>query len=642
MKTLLFTFLMLVVLAQTWSQVHVDESQNVGIKTPTPQAELDVNGKIKFNSLGNQGQFILGKDANNVITTIGLGNGLTLGEGNLSALIKYETKICLNEISDFSPANPTSPTNAEIVSWANNHIAEDQRKTGSLLVFHVLQGGTCSDPDFAWIINDGTSPVTNILSPFFNNSSYFLSPSANDLSARFGNPRRPYKEQAVAFTQAKTLGSTAYQMEFSPGRYFLDENLYPLISPLYSWAADGDNATYILNRGTKIVGALGGRFGFTGTVDKLTHLSILGSGTLHNKVTSTNTNPSIAIYSNTHFKLDLDTFIFENNTTGGNEGCFKIDAVDADINIKNYHSYVNGNISGPEFRVGTWSASVLLTPCRINLNVGSILKTANGNESALFNIGRPDNSKPKVELNFHTNINKIEINGVGTTRSIFYSIGTLKNSIISTKINSIRNTSFNPQGPLNDFKLFQGSWGEIDIFGSSGDISTNVKINIDAGIVNTNFLVIKLQNAHLTENSVCDINVENGTSPICCIDFSGMSLDGSSKIRISGNYLTTGQNHCVNVGIVPPLNSSDGKVYLSGRYETLGQNEATVQIAAGIRSEMIYLENCTLINNGSVPNIITNSGSPITVVCKNVYMNSILNDPNINLVGTYYQNAIYK
>lgn len=69
------------------------------------------------------------------------------------ALVQYkEEKICLNE-TDFTPTDINNPTTAEVKVWADANLSQVQMNDGTHIVYYT--DGTCDEPDFIWVLNNG-------------------------------------------------------------------------------------------------------------------------------------------------------------------------------------------------------------------------------------------------------------------------------------------------------------------------------------------------------------------------------------------------------------------------------------------------------------------------------------------------------
>ena len=73
-----------------------------------------------------------------------------------------EQRICLNTATPtFTPANLLMPTVAEVQAWTLANLTEKQRLNGTHVVYFIAgQGGDCDNPDYTWVLNQGSELVT--------------------------------------------------------------------------------------------------------------------------------------------------------------------------------------------------------------------------------------------------------------------------------------------------------------------------------------------------------------------------------------------------------------------------------------------------------------------------------------------------
>jgi len=74
----------------------------------------------------------------------------------------YEKRICLNTATpSFTPANPLMPTLAEVQAWVTANLPEKDRLNGTHVVYFIAgQGGDCDNPDYTWVLNQGSELIT--------------------------------------------------------------------------------------------------------------------------------------------------------------------------------------------------------------------------------------------------------------------------------------------------------------------------------------------------------------------------------------------------------------------------------------------------------------------------------------------------
>jgi hypothetical protein len=76
-----------------------------------------------------------------------------------------EQRICLNTATPvFTPANLLSPTLAEVTAWVTASTLTDvQKLNGTHLDYFIAgQGGSCDNPDYTWVLNEGSLLTTRV------------------------------------------------------------------------------------------------------------------------------------------------------------------------------------------------------------------------------------------------------------------------------------------------------------------------------------------------------------------------------------------------------------------------------------------------------------------------------------------------
>ena len=174
-----------------WSQVHINEQQNVGIKEVDPQVELDVNGRVKIRQMGGQAVSGLALDIDNVVSIFPLG----------------ERRICLNTaIQNLGTvfSNLLYPQVAEIQNWANS-IPSSEQINGTILTYYIETSGNCDNPDYVWTLNidQGSNRVTVIERRDFQSNILYVDPSGNNASAIKGYKTHPYRDPWHAIIDAQ-------------------------------------------------------------------------------------------------------------------------------------------------------------------------------------------------------------------------------------------------------------------------------------------------------------------------------------------------------------------------------------------------------------------------------------------------------
>lgn len=188
----------------------------------------------------------------------------------------YEKRLCINTIvSDPATifADIMNPTHAEVQAWTVANVDLCEQLNGTHLVYFVDgQGGSCDDPDYIWVLNQGSALITDVHSRNYNSKILYVDPSGNNSTAKRGYPSYPYRDPWAARAASKSgdkihvhagvytygdIGSGADFESATPTlfkdelHYHLEDGVYitPMSTDLRIFKTDLDEQLYITGYG---------------------------------------------------------------------------------------------------------------------------------------------------------------------------------------------------------------------------------------------------------------------------------------------------------------------------------------------------------------------------------------------------------
>ena len=544
----------------------------------------------------------------------------------------HEKRICLNTASPtFTPVDPNNPTITEVEAWKNANLSLLDQTNGTQLVYFVPgDGGSCDNPDFTWTLNKGSELITLSNKRIFNTKTVYVDAgSGSDVTGKRGYREFPFKTLNAAVNEIETNEV----LHVFPGTYNLTNVIDVLNRDINIHLENGvvlnNTAGHFLGNYTWQTGPY--NVGETGSIN------ITGYGELKHQPTSLTRLFLIPYDYSLNVRLKKLELLAGSNQAWGAMAYSKISNIEIDDIISNNNKIVYA--SGVYIPVPSNAA-----PFNRVFKSKNIFVTNQTSRSQIIRdqtTAMVDNSRLSIEIdNIYFDSSCISGQTYLLQRDISATVDVF-NYTSNVKIKNILNLRSgvlaaadynNNQNQDCDFRI--GSAG----IPAASYVNSLFNYDIDNIITNGNILGLNVSRFNSTS---INFNIKNGISNNCeCFSIrGGFILQNNSVVKINANLETKGNSAC---GIIHSTsNVNTGGIKISGRYKTSALNKATIQVLSGTANNTIYLENCTLVNDGSVANITTNSVTPITIVCKNVFMNSTINDPNINLVGNFYQNAIY-
>jgi hypothetical protein len=569
--------------------------------------DIDGNGGVLFNSLsGGVLTFEIITDEGGAINTY---SGIS------------------NLITTPIPADPNNPTIAEVEAWKNANLSLLDQQNGTILTYFVPgDGGSCDVPDYTWTLNKGSELITLDNKREYNGRVHYIADKGNDAQALVGYSHNPYKDFYTTLSNANFLnGDVAHVRKGN----FISTTEIPVINK--------DIKVY-LEEGS-IIESTGGHFlgvnnlTYVYNSAETSNISVQGSGEIIHRPTSLTRMFFLPYNSDLNVKLKKLTLSAGSNQAWGISLTNRKAIVNIDEVIANNNKIVCG------FDSWTTLPNSELPSVR-DVFIKTIKVT---NQTSRANIIRiqpstmADNSIDNIHVDniYFDNTNILS----GTLYFQSNMISDINNYVVNATFDNIVNNRL-PLPAYTDYNIISAIGSELALGGGGTNAFkyNNLSMNLLVNNVVSNASIVALSYMRYN-NSNIKITVKNGVSTTVPFYIGVPTLENNTTINLNMNL----EAKTSPVGIFA-YTSIDytSKIKITGTYKTLHPGVATFQIASGSISDALILENCSLINDGTVPNITTNSTTPITIICKNVYMNSLTLDPNINLVGTFYQNINYK
>jgi hypothetical protein len=540
----------------------------------------------------------------------------------------FEERICLNTATPaFTPLDVNNPITAEVQAWKNANLTLQQQTNGTILTYFVTgDGGSCEQPDFTWTLNKGSELITLDNKREYNGRVHYIADKGNDAQALVGYSHNPYKDFYTTLSNANFLnGDVAHVRKGN----FISTTEIPVINK--------DIKVY-LEEGS-IIESAGGHF--LG-VNNLTYvynsadtsnISVQGSGEIIHRPTSLTRMFYLPYNSDLNVKLKKLTLLAGSNQAWG-------------ISLRNRKAIVHVDevVANNNKLVCSFDSWTTLPNSELPSVRDVFIKTIKvTNQTSRANIIRiqPSNMADNSIDNIH--VDNIYFDNTNILSGTLYFQSNMISDINNYVVNATFDNIVNNRLPLPAYigYFVPSSIGSELALGGQGTNSfkyNNFLMNLLVNNVVSNASIVALSFMRYN-NSNIKITVKNGVSTTVPFYIGGPTLENNTTINLNMNL--EAKTSPVGIFVYGSIDATS-KIKITGTYKTLHPGVATFQIASGSISDALILENCSLINDGTVPNITTNSTTPITIICKNVYMNSLTLDPNINLVGTFYQNINYK
>jgi hypothetical protein len=546
----------------------------------------------------------------------------------------FEKRICLNTATPaFTPLDVNNPLTSEVQAWITSNLTLIDLVNGTQLVYFVPgDEGSEFEPDYIWTLNNEEATLSN--KRVFNTKTVYVDAgSGSDITGRRGYREFPFKtiEAAYAVLQDKDV------LHFLPGEYTTNANYFRV----------GETLNIHLETGATLIktGSSNNLFGLSArnsNYSALTgNLNITGNGVIKNQTTGL---LDVTRYPhNSDVKVELGELWLE----AGSNQAWGVTHTARNQSVYIKTAYLNNNkILGAVLQFLHIDSPITNDELPFNsvFKCDNILVSNQSTRGAIYRIQGykiPKNSTATVEIGsvvFDNTCSSL----ASTLMMQANGSQPLQDCTIDVKINNIINqrTGVTPytnyENSSNNTKSGEFGFGGAQ---SPAQPYTNANCTFYSENIYTTGDIIAFRGIVFSQSNI-NLNIKNGVSLNCAaMTFADPHLSNNTVATFDCNLETKANNPCA-ILYYPGIDSTS-KAVLKGSYKTSAAGTATIQIAAGSASGRLYLEDCTLINDGTVANITTNSSTPITIVCKNVFMNSTINDPNINLVGTYFQNAIY-
>ena len=535
-----------------------------------------------------------------------------------------ESKIDLNtELPLLTPLDTNNPTTAEVQAWATANLTGTDLTNGTQLIYNAPSGGDAANPDYTWTVNNGVVTLSN--KRVFNTKTVYVDAgSGSDVTGKRGYREFPFKTFDAAINNIQTnevvsILPNTYTSNTVVNVLNRDINIHLENGVTLSNVAGHFIGNYTWPTGPYNVGEVG-------------NINITGYGNLIHQPTSLTRLFLIPYDYSLNVRLKKLELKAGSNQAWGAMAYSKISNIEIDDIIADNNKVV-------------YASAVYNTVPSNSAPFSRVFKVKNilvSNQTSRAHIIRDQSGSFVDNSQLSIDIDNIYFDSTCSTGVTYLlqrdALVDALNYRSNVKIKNILNLR---SGTLN-IADYTRNMSQADIHIGGGNLNSfsfrKSYFNFDIDNIITNGLILCIDPIIFTDSKV-SLNIKNGISnnSECFNIFQGPTLNNSS-FELNGNLETLSTNS--PCGIIKP---TSGVLKITGNYKTSAIGKATIQVVQGTTDNTIYLENCTLINDGTVPAITTNSAIPISIVCKNVKSNSLLIDPNIVEVGeAITRNSNYK
>lgn len=530
-----------------------------------------------------------------------------------------ESKIDLNtELPLLTPLDTNNPTTAEVQAWATANLTGTDLTNGTQLIYNAPNGGDASNPDYTWTVNNGVVTLSN--KRVFNTKTVYVDAgSGSDVTGKRGYREFPFKTLNAGITVIQEDDT----LHIFPGEYTIDINT-PTKTFGYHINSDlGSNINITTTTSKYLINSTNLIKDYNINFDRLYNTVFSSTAGINfalkfnlsiNTISNLTIRAQSAILNNCYIKNLTDSYVVTLNQTIvepiNKNFTFENVKITTDHQINS--SQVNTTVSS---NFNNWSNKMN----SVNLLIKETLTTAGNNTQLLgYDVGSDTGTDKIYSLNIN-NLQYFNANIYDITPGLYDNIE-VWNSKQYLTIPTIVNSA-------------TAIWVRASIRNN-----TDLNININNVIATGNLITIGYGTTSNSANTTNNFNVKGVFKK--GIAFISKTEGGTPNLTVNLNLDVISEDcHAVDLSTFP----STGVITISGRIKVTKAGFPCISIRSGIPTQRIMLKDLTLINDGTVGTVITNSLSPIDVLVQNVVTNSLITDVNIVEVGeAITRNSNYK